>query len=109
MSQVLPPGPRDYWKELAAEHKQVPEHQKWMYDADPFGAKKMVEERQAKASQRRDESTSGSSDAKPNHHLSTGSRSTDYPEVVMASSLRELVEDAIKKVNKFSVFTECFN
>ncbi|KAF4611691.1 hypothetical protein D9613_004209 [Agrocybe pediades] len=96
LNQVLPPGPREYWKELALEHKQVPEHQKWMYDADPFAAKKMVEERQAKATQRREE-TSGPSISKPNQNAPTGSPTATYPEVIMASSLRELVEDAIKK------------
>jgi len=30
LNRVLPPGPRDYWIELAAEHKNVPEHMKWM-------------------------------------------------------------------------------
>ncbi|KAH9486308.1 Putative DEAH-box ATP-dependent helicase [Psilocybe cubensis] len=94
LNQILPPGPRDYWKELAAEHKSIREHQKWMYEADPFSAQKAVEERQAKASQR-DESKSVA--GRQAESKSSGHISSDYPEVIMASSLRELVEDAIKK------------
>lgn len=64
-----------------------------MYDADPFQAK-IVEERQAQKSQQA--STPSAVDTKA--HKSTGNISSNYPEVVMATSLRELVEDAIKQV-----------
>ena len=55
LNRVLPPGPREYWNELAAEHKNAPEHTKWMYDTDPFAARKEVDERQAKAAKKREE------------------------------------------------------
>ncbi|KAF8971676.1 P-loop containing nucleoside triphosphate hydrolase protein [Flammula alnicola] len=96
LNRVLPPGPREYWNELAAEHKKVEDHKKWMYEADPFLAKKMVEERQAKAAQKQQEGTSSPA-ANSNVHKSTSGISSDYPEVIMATSLRELVEDAIKQ------------
>jgi ATP-dependent RNA helicase DHX57 len=79
---------------LAAEHKKIEEHRKWMYDADPFQAKKIVEERQAQRSQQ----ASTSSAADPKVHKSSGQIPSNYPEVIMATSLRELVEDAIKQV-----------
>ncbi|CAA7264809.1 unnamed protein product [Cyclocybe aegerita] len=103
LNRALPPGPRDYWNELAVEHKTIEEHQKWMYDADPFSAQKMVEERQAKAQQKREEATL----AKANPDVPQAGSSTtssDYPEVIMATSLRELVEDAIKE--GFSLYPE---
>ncbi|PPQ77039.1 hypothetical protein CVT25_014856 [Psilocybe cyanescens] len=96
LNQILPGGPRDYWKELAAEHKMIREHQKWMYEADPFAAQQAVEERQVKASQRHEESSKSATE-KQDDYKSSGRVSSEYPEVIMASSLRELVEDAIKK------------
>ncbi|KAA1467821.1 P-loop containing nucleoside triphosphate hydrolase protein [Dentipellis sp. KUC8613] len=98
LNRVLPPGPREYWNELAAEHKKIEEHQKWMYEADPFAARRSVEERQAKAAKKKEEaqeaSASGASGA------STPRLPNDFaraPEVKMAMDLRTLVEDAIKK------------
>jgi len=83
---------------LAAEHKKIEEHKKWMYDADPFQAKKIVDERQqAKASQKYQQAST-SSTADPKVHKSSGHIPSDYPGVIMATSLRELVEDAIKQV-----------
>lgn len=94
LNRVLPPGPRDYWNQLAAEHKQAPEHQKWMYEADPFTARKAVDERQEKAAKKREEPPSGS-------RATVAATSPEYaqaPEVKMASSIRETVEESIKKV-----------
>lgn len=65
-----------------------------MYEADPFQAKKIVEEREAQRSQQ----ASTSSAVDPKVHKSSGQISSNYPEVIMATSLRELVEDAIKQV-----------
>jgi hypothetical protein len=81
---------------LAAEHKKIEEHQKWMYDADPFQAKKIVEERQAKAAQK-SQQTLTSSVVDTKIHKSSSQMSSNYPEVIMATSLRELVEEAIKQ------------
>lgn len=98
MNRILPPGPREYWNELAAEHKVAPEHQSWMYDLDPFAAAKTVKERQEKAAQRKEESGEAG-DQRPQASKSTTSREYIHaPEVKMASSLRDLVEDAIKQV-----------
>lgn len=97
MNRILPPGPREYWNELAAEHKDVPEHQQWMYSADPFAAAKVVQERQEKAAQRREEPSEAGQ--KPQASNSGASREyVNAPEVKMASSLRDLVEEAIKQV-----------
>ncbi|KAG1828430.1 P-loop containing nucleoside triphosphate hydrolase protein [Suillus variegatus] len=93
LNRVLPPGPRDYWIELAAEHKNVPEHMKWMYDADPFAARKAVDDRQAKAAQNRQEGNSKTS-------TMLGSKEfANSPEVRMSTELRDLVEDVVKKAN----------
>lgn len=62
-----------------------------MYDADPFAARQEVNERQARATVK---------------HENTGARQSgtisdefsQIPEVKMATPLRELVENAIKKV-----------
>ncbi|KIJ66186.1 hypothetical protein HYDPIDRAFT_174355 [Hydnomerulius pinastri MD-312] len=91
LNRVLPPGPREYWVELAAEHKAVPEHQKWMYDADPFAARREVAERQAKAAQRREEQVAGPQT--DTHKSSASPEFAQAPEVKMASGLRDLVED----------------
>lgn len=94
LNRVLPPGPRDYWTELATEHKNAPEHMKWMYDADPFAARRAVDERQAKAAQNRQQGNSKTS------ILPVGSKEfANSPEVRMSTELRDLVEDVVKKGN----------
>lgn len=83
--------------QLAAEHKNSPEHQAWMYSADPFAAQREVQGRQSKVAAKREaenEGTSGDAPSKP----SGKNEFTQATEVKMASELRELVEDAIKKV-----------
>ena len=95
LNRVLPPGPRDYWNQLAAEQKAAPEHQSWMYDADPFAARKMVQDRQEKATKKKEEASRPESGIKPTSH------SPEYanaPEAKMATSLRDFVEDAVKQV-----------
>lgn len=94
LNRVLPPGPRDYWNELAAEQKQSPEHLKWMYDADPFSARKAVSERQEKAAKKKEEASSSNDKGQ----ASPSPEFANAPEAKMAGSLRELVEDSIKKV-----------
>lgn len=86
-----------------AEQKNAQEHQKWMYNADPFTARKMVDERQAKAAQRREETSrpEGRGSDAINRSLGLGVFSSEFsnaPEVKMASGLREVVEESIKKV-----------
>lgn len=111
---VLPPEPRRYWDELAEEHKKAPEHLAWQYSADPFAARKMVDERQAKATQRREEREAVIAEAANDEALGTPSSSTikrtlsvvskefEYaPEVRMSSALRVQVESAITKVRAF--------
>ncbi|TFK56866.1 P-loop containing nucleoside triphosphate hydrolase protein [Heliocybe sulcata] len=96
LNMQLPPGPRDYWNELATEHKTVPDHQKWMYNPDPFAAKKEVEERQAHAVQRREQRSEVSSSV-GQRGGQVSSEFANAPEVRMAGSLREQVESCIKK------------
>ncbi|KIM88927.1 hypothetical protein PILCRDRAFT_813926 [Piloderma croceum F 1598] len=102
LNRVLPPGPRDYWAELAVEHRNAPEHNKWMYQADPFAARKEVDERQARAAHKgRETSDSNTAD------LRSQPVSSEYyyaPEVKMASGLREMVENTIKKAS--SIYPE---
>lgn len=94
LNRVLPPGPREYWNVLAAEHKNVPEHQKWMYEADPFAARKAVDDRQAKAAKRKEEATAESNTPS----LRPFPEFANAPEVKMATNLRDMVEESIKKV-----------
>jgi ATP-dependent RNA helicase DHX57 len=67
-----------------------------MYDPDPFAARREVDERQAKASQKREEAVQGNPDVHRN--VTVSSEFGQVPEVKMASGLRDLVEDAVKKV-----------
>lgn len=67
-----------------------------MYSADPFVALQEVNERQKKAAQRRE----SENDTPPNKYARAIGPFSDSPEVKMATSLREEVEEAIKKVNK---------
>lgn len=102
LNRVLPPGPREYWNELAAEHKNAPEHTKWMYDADPFAARREVDERQAKAAKKREEADAnraGSSSSSRHHQTPVSGEFAQAPEVRMASSLRDMVEEAVKKAS----------
>jgi hypothetical protein len=69
-----------------------------MYAADPFVAQQEVKERQAKAAQKKAVTNS------VQNETSSSGPYKDSPEVRMATSLREKVEEAIKEVN-FSSFT----
>ena len=40
LNRVLPPGPREYWAQLVDEQKRSPDHMKWMWEPDPFAARK---------------------------------------------------------------------
>ncbi|EPT05932.1 hypothetical protein FOMPIDRAFT_1026812 [Fomitopsis schrenkii] len=95
LNRVLPPGPREYWNTLAAERKDVPEHQNWMYDDDPFAARKAVDERQAKTAQKKEDSSTGGNTSKGGKTVSR--EFENAPEAKMAVSLRDLVESSIKK------------
>lgn len=106
LNRVLPAGPRDYWNELALEHKKAPDHQQWMYATDPFQAAKEVEARQSKATERRAQGESQNTTGSGPASSSSGSKNeyTRATEIRMGSDLREQVESAIKKVDP-SVFT----
>ncbi|KIK70609.1 hypothetical protein GYMLUDRAFT_148068 [Collybiopsis luxurians FD-317 M1] len=99
LNRVLPRGPADYWNNLAAEHKEAPEHLKWMYDPDPFAARKKVDERQALATERRARSAANT-DPAGNTRQTASSSSSEFsraPEVRMAVALRDQVEEAVKQ------------
>ncbi|TDL28076.1 P-loop containing nucleoside triphosphate hydrolase protein [Rickenella mellea] len=90
----LPPGPREYWTELTNERKLAPEHMAWMWDSDPFAARRAVDDRQAKAAAKRQ----AIPDASTSSSHSNASREFDQaPEVKMSSGLRDKVESAIKQ------------
>ena len=65
---------------------------KWMYDVDPFAARRAVDERQAKAAQNRQQGSSKDSATQASREFARA------PEVRMAVQLREMVEDVVKKV-----------
>lgn len=89
---VLPTGPREYWVELATEHKNAPPHMKWMYEADPFAA------REAKAAKEREKSAVQEGSSRRPTGGQTSGEFSQAPEVKMATSLREFVENSIKRV-----------
>ncbi|KAF5352726.1 hypothetical protein D9756_005876 [Leucocoprinus leucothites] len=95
LNRTLPPGPRDYWNELAVEHKNAADHLSWMYAADPFVAFQEVKARQEKAAQRKEAAKNPTNDFRQSSPVSSPFK--DSPEVVMATSLREEVEEAIKE------------
>lgn len=81
---------------MATEHKDAPDHQRWMYDADPFAARKAVDERQANAAQKKASSAAGAGPSKGGQTVSR--EFENAPEAKMAGALRDLVESSIKKV-----------
>ncbi|KIJ21992.1 hypothetical protein PAXINDRAFT_159969 [Paxillus involutus ATCC 200175] len=104
LNRVLPPGPREYWSELAAEHKAAPDHWRWMYEADPFAARREVDERQAKAAQKKEERASDHQG--DSHKSSVSPEFAQAPEVKMSSGLRDLVEETVKKASALYVVNE---
>lgn len=66
---------------------------KWMYDVNPFAARRAVDERQAKAAQNRQQ---GNPKVGSTTQASQGF--AHPPEVRMAIELRDMVEDVVKKV-----------
>ncbi|TFK77465.1 P-loop containing nucleoside triphosphate hydrolase protein, partial [Pluteus cervinus] len=95
LNRVLPPGPRDYWNELSAEHKAMAQPVQWIYDADPFAARQAQDEQRVKAAQER---------AEKGTYKETKTKESDpfsqLPEVKMATTLRDLVENAVKEAFK---------
>ncbi|KAF7303226.1 Dead deah box [Mycena kentingensis (nom. inval.)] len=103
INRILPPEPRKYWELLAQEQSNCPEHQKWMYAADPFAAKKEVEQRQTQALKKREQAAPRVESVEdtirgsaPRPAEATG-EFAKAPEVKMAGTLRELTEEAIKQ------------
>jgi hypothetical protein len=68
-----------------------------MYEADPFLAQQEVQKRQAKAAEKREEATASNSSNADMRKPTSSNEFSQSPEVRMATSLRELVEDAIKE------------
>lgn len=75
-----------------------------MYEADPFLAQQEVKKRQVKAAEKREEVVASNSSTVDVRKASSNEFSQS-PEVRMAASLRELVEDAIKEAG-YSLFTQ---
>ena len=71
-----------------------------MYESDPFAAHKAVKHRQEEASKRKAALEAGTS--KSAAHSQVSKEFVDAPEVKMASSLRDTVEEAIQKVCRFA-------
>ena len=92
----------------------APEHQAWEWAADPFAAKKEVEERQKRKKEKEaiKDGASTNGDGGSGRITSTSITSgaggkpwDDVPEVKMAPVLREMVEGTVKKV-MLSVFDD---
>jgi ATP-dependent RNA helicase DHX57 len=67
-----------------------------MYRADPFAARKEVDERQSKAAKTRNDTNDNNSGTTRSQPIST--EFANVPEVKMVGALREVVEAAIKEV-----------
>ncbi|BEJ12269.1 hypothetical protein CspHIS471_0207290 [Cutaneotrichosporon sp. HIS471] len=111
MAMTLPPTIRPYWSELLAEKGSAPAHREWEWNADPFAAKKEVEERQSKKADKeraveeskaeaRGERGSGRSTPAAPDGRKHGRAWEEAPEVRMAPALREMVEGVVKKMMK---------
>ena len=70
-----------------------------MYEADPFLAQQEIKIRQAKAAEKREEAAASNSSTLDVRKAASSNEFSQSPEVRMATSLRELVEDAIKEVS----------
>ncbi len=113
MAMVLPPPIRPYWTTLLAEKSTAPPHRAWEWAADPFAARKEVENRQAKRQEKASATAvaNGSLDegARRNggggggvaggRHGGAGIAWQTAPEVRMTGVQREYVEGVIRKVS----------
>lgn len=107
----LPPVIRPYWSQLQAEKAAAPEHRAWEYAADPFAARKEVDDRQARRKEKEKETVKDSDSSRPGSGTVTpmGGRGVEWaraPEVKMSGSLREMVEGTVKKVRLGRVTTD---
>lgn len=103
---TLPPHFRPYWTELLKEKASAPEHRNWEWSEDPFNARKAVDDRQVKkkaVDEARAASPAiggggggGAVNLGPSGRPMTNAEFTQLPEVRMAPSLRELIEQTIK-------------
>lgn len=76
-----------------------------MYEADPFAARKQVNERQARAAEKHAQTTVESSSGNTRKsNLPVTSEFSQAPEVRMAAALRDQVEEAVKQVCASSSF-----
>ncbi len=105
---TLPPSIRPYWSNLTSEKAIAPEHQAWEWTADPFAAKKEVEERQKRRKEkgavreadRNGVDGRGTPIVPRGNGVGHGGRSWEgAPEVRMAPGLREMVEGTVRKVS----------
>lgn len=80
---------------------------KWMYDPDPFAARKQVNERQARAAERHANTSAESvSENTRKSNLPVSGEFSQAPEVRMGVALRDQVEGAVKQVcEKLSCFS----
>jgi hypothetical protein len=72
-----------------------------MYESDPFAAYNAVKRRQEEAAKQRAASEAGTSKSAAQPQVSK--EFIDAPEVKMAISLRDTVEEAIRKVRRFAL------
>jgi ATP-dependent RNA helicase DHX57 len=70
-----------------------------MYEADPFLAHQELKKRQAKATEKREEAATLGSSSVDVRKSASSNEFSQSTEVRMATSLRELVEDAIKEAS----------
>lgn len=90
--QVLPSGPKEYWKKLSIHKSSAPEHLSWLWAADPFeAAHKMAADKEAKQAARE----------KQEEEVGKGPRLSrawqEAREVRMAKELRDAVEATVRK------------
>ena len=108
MAMTLPPSIRPYWSSLTSEKAGAPEHRAWEWSADPFAAKKEVEERQKRRKDKEamkentgEERDDRGTPVERSHGTIGGGRAWEgVPEVRMAPGLREMVEGTVRKVSQ---------
>lgn len=72
-----------------------------MYESDPFAAHKVVKRRQEEAAKQK--ASLEASTSKPSAQSQVSKEFVNAPEVKMATSLRDTVEEAIRKVCQFAL------
>ncbi|PWN33444.1 P-loop containing nucleoside triphosphate hydrolase protein [Meira miltonrushii] len=92
LDSILPTGPREYWRTLAAHKAKAPEHLNWLWQADPFEAsQKMQSEKEAKRVAREKRELEAENGPRlPKAWL-------EAREIRMAKGMRDMIEETVRQ------------